>query len=414
MPISCSRSSRCDAVAPPGGDELDASSVIRSRTRCEYGHHSAWKNSSTVSRRSSGLTNSSNVGAVAARHRGRRDRADARGAADAHRQRHLAEVVAGPEQRPLAPRVLRDRQQPAEHDVEARAELALADDLGPGGHVLAVHRRRQLRQLLAGQLREQADPRQLGDRRGREARAHRASPSKAEGCRMRPILAAWASWRRGGTARAAARELSGTDGAPRVPRLRLRRLRELEADRVGRRRRRRGARPARPPPRTSRTPAAGISRAASSRRASTRSTGCDASCARRPGPRSSPATSSASGCDRYGDADDAPATLNLYWTARIVAGEPAAGRRRHRAPLVRSRRAARARRARVPPRRGAVSLAAPARVARAARSGTRAGSRRAPARRRRPPCTWWLVASTATCVAGALLPCRTDASRAAT
>lgn len=26
--------------------------------------------------------------------------------------------------------------------------------------------------------------------------------------------------------------------------------------------------------------------------------------------------------DRYGDAEDAPATINLYWTARIAAGEP--------------------------------------------------------------------------------------------
>jgi len=26
--------------------------------------------------------------------------------------------------------------------------------------------------------------------------------------------------------------------------------------------------------------------------------------------------------DRYGQADDAPATLNLYWTVRVVAGEP--------------------------------------------------------------------------------------------
>lgn len=26
--------------------------------------------------------------------------------------------------------------------------------------------------------------------------------------------------------------------------------------------------------------------------------------------------------DRYGDEDDAPSTLNLYWTARIVSGEP--------------------------------------------------------------------------------------------
>jgi 8-oxo-dGTP diphosphatase len=26
--------------------------------------------------------------------------------------------------------------------------------------------------------------------------------------------------------------------------------------------------------------------------------------------------------DRYGEGDDAPATLNLYWTARVVSGEP--------------------------------------------------------------------------------------------
>ncbi len=29
--------------------------------------------------------------------------------------------------------------------------------------------------------------------------------------------------------------------------------------------------------------------------------------------------------DRYGDGPDAPTTLNLYWTARIVGGEPRAG-----------------------------------------------------------------------------------------
>jgi ADP-ribose pyrophosphatase YjhB (NUDIX family) len=28
--------------------------------------------------------------------------------------------------------------------------------------------------------------------------------------------------------------------------------------------------------------------------------------------------------DRYGDAEDAPSTLNLYWTARVVSGEPTA------------------------------------------------------------------------------------------
>ena len=28
--------------------------------------------------------------------------------------------------------------------------------------------------------------------------------------------------------------------------------------------------------------------------------------------------------DRYGDAEEAPSTLNLYWTAQIVSGEPEA------------------------------------------------------------------------------------------
>jgi hypothetical protein len=28
--------------------------------------------------------------------------------------------------------------------------------------------------------------------------------------------------------------------------------------------------------------------------------------------------------DRYGDSEEAPWTLNLYWTARIVSGEPRA------------------------------------------------------------------------------------------
>jgi hypothetical protein len=27
--------------------------------------------------------------------------------------------------------------------------------------------------------------------------------------------------------------------------------------------------------------------------------------------------------DRYGEGEAAPATLNLYWTARVLAGEPA-------------------------------------------------------------------------------------------
>ena len=39
--------------------------------------------------------------------------------------------------------------------------------------------------------------------------------------------------------------------------------------------------------------------------------------------------------DRYGDGDDVPSVLNLVCEARMVTGEPAAGRRRHRARVVR-------------------------------------------------------------------------------
>ena len=38
--------------------------------------------------------------------------------------------------------------------------------------------------------------------------------------------------------------------------------------------------------------------------------------------------------DRYGDDEDAHATLNLYWAARVLGGEPRGGRRRLRARVV--------------------------------------------------------------------------------
>ena len=47
--------------------------------------------------------------------------------------------------------------------------------------------------------------------------------------------------------------------------------------------------------------------------------------------------------DRYGGDSTAEATLNLYWTARVIGGEPAGCRRRLRAAVVRSGRASAAR-----------------------------------------------------------------------
>ena len=71
--------------------------------------------------------------------------------------------------------------------------------------------------------------------------------------------------------------------------------------------------------------------------------------------------------DRYGDAEDAHATLNLYWTARVAGRRAAGGRRRLRARVVLARRAAAAEELAFHIARGASDLAAAARVAPAAR-----------------------------------------------
>ena len=106
--------------------------------------------------------------------------------------------------------------------------------------------------------------------------------------------------------------------------------------------------------------------------------------ARRRASRSSRSSSSASGSTTTAETGPPQTTLNLYWTARIVEGDARACRRRCRVPLVRARRDPRGG-ARVPAHRARCSQpAGRARVARAARSRTRAASR-APRARRRPP-----------------------------
>src|SRR5439155_7696636 len=50
---------------------------------------------------------------------------------------------------------------PREHDVEAVAVLALGDDGSAGRDFLAPHALRELAERLAGERREQSDPRQL-------------------------------------------------------------------------------------------------------------------------------------------------------------------------------------------------------------------------------------------------------------
>ena len=102
-----------------------------------------------------------------------------------------------------------------------------------------------------------------------------------------------------------------------------------------------GPRACSPDGRSSRTGASGIRSAASSRRASTRSTACGASCSRRPASRCEPDRFLGAWMDVYGDAPEAAATLNLYWTMRIDGRRAGRGRRRRGAPVVRRRRAAR-------------------------------------------------------------------------
>src|SRR5690348_12916543 len=90
--------------------------------------------------------------AVAARDHGRRQRSDRRGSRDVHRQRDLAEVVAGPEDASRAHRALADDQHPGEDDVKALAALAFDDRRLAGRDLLAVHPARELHQPLARQL----------------------------------------------------------------------------------------------------------------------------------------------------------------------------------------------------------------------------------------------------------------------
>ncbi len=69
-----------------------------------------------------------------------------------------------------------------------------------------------------------------------------------------------------------------------------------------------------------RSPERGICPAASSRRASTRSTRCAASCVEETGLEIEPEEFLGAWMDTYSEDDGGPATLNLYWTAHVVGG----------------------------------------------------------------------------------------------
>src|SRR5688572_32044848 len=133
-------------------------------------------------------------GPVAAGERRRGQRRDGGRARHIHGERDLAEIVARPEH-PLRPELaaVADREQPPQDDVEVVAFLVLQDDGVAGPDLASAHVVRKLRQLLAGQLLQQPDLRELGHSGGRESR-HPA------GYCCRP----WPSWTAGGIARAAA------------------------------------------------------------------------------------------------------------------------------------------------------------------------------------------------------------------
>ena len=392
VPISCSRSSRCERRGCTcRAMKSMPSSVIRSRTRCEYGHHSAWKNSSTSARRSSGLTNSSKVARSQLATVAGRDRAHARRAADAHRRRDLAEVVARAEQRPLAACVLRHRQQ------ARRARCRSASRTRPRARSPSRRARTRGSSLAASSPASRPGARRAG-RRGTARRRWRARCAGSCGPIVADVaeLAAWRYCPR------CAAELRGDDARKECPRCGFVAYASSKPTasavivgddgRVL-------ARAA--PARALRRPLGSARRVPGGGRAPARRD-CGASSARRPASRSSPATSSACGwtatatrrtrrrrSTSTGRRGSRPASRGRTTTSRSCAGSAATSCRRQ---------------PRLPHRRGPVSLAEPAGVARPARPGTRAASRRAPARRRRPPARGGSRRRSSPCVARALLP----------
>src|SRR5439155_2946634 len=97
----------------------------------------------------------------------RRDRADRRGARHVHRQRDLAEVVAGTQDLPGPHDARGHREHAREDDVEAVAPVALSDDRPTGRDLLALHAPPQLHERLARKPGEELDPRELVVRGGR-------------------------------------------------------------------------------------------------------------------------------------------------------------------------------------------------------------------------------------------------------
>src|SRR6266511_1086307 len=118
---------------------------------------------------------------VAACDDGGRQRADVCGTGNVHRERNLAEVVARPQHPPRHRAKVRDREHAGQDDVQAITLIAFDNGRLAAGDFLAAHPLRKLDELLAGELREQADARQLSLSRGYVPRAHGRSMRRARG-----------------------------------------------------------------------------------------------------------------------------------------------------------------------------------------------------------------------------------------
>ena len=286
---------------------------------------------------------------------------------DVHRQRDLAEVVARPQHAPLAARrPASPTSMPAEHDVEAVAALALEHDRpARPARTRAPSAPRASRASRPGSTpsrptrwsscavadeAQASSPSWSGSRRLLAARRPgRRGPGTrmASSSRCRPVgllllllgrlrllgvhrvplgrvglfCRPWASSTAGGTARAAAPTSSARTARPSArtatasTRARSRPRARSASTATGRR-----PAGARAPARRSR--ATGISPAASSRRASIRSTRSGASSREETGLTSSRSDFVGVWMDTYGEDEGAASTLNLYWTARVTGGEP--------------------------------------------------------------------------------------------
>ena len=230
----------------------------------------------------------------------------------AHGERHLAEVRPGVEdaRRPTAAKPA-DGEHTGEDDVEAVTGLSLDDGSCARRNLLASHALRELVQPLTGQLGEQGAPRQFGHRRGYMARAHTpilarvgrlvgwnhcprcAGRLDSDGARACCAACGFVAYAHSDPTACAL--VFDSDGSV----LLARRAREPDKGKWD-------------------VPGGFIEEGEQPldalRRELLEETGLEIE----------PIDFVGAWVDRYGDAEDAPSTLNLYWTARIVSGEPEA------------------------------------------------------------------------------------------